>query len=201
MAQKIAFSPSKSAIPSSNGESNQCPAHLLEACRKYLLMVANRSMRPELKVWVAASDLVQETINVALRDFEQFRGTSDKELHGWLTKILSNRMADAVRDSQRQKNDIRRQFSIDDEARAIELSLTDSDGTPSAHVMAQEESRRVHDAINQLDEESRQVIFLRNWEKLPFHEIGRQLGISEAGARKRWTKALAKLRPFLNKKP
>lgn len=196
MTENMASNPVLSVY---GGKSNPCPSHLFETCRKYLLMVANRGMRPELKVWVAASDLVQETIKDALRDFEQFRGTSEKELLSWLTKILSNRIADAVRDSQRQKNDIRKQVSLDDEARSIELSLTDSDGTPSAHVMAQEESRRVHDAINQLNQESRQVIRLRNWEKLPFHKIGQQLGISEAGARKRWAKALDELRFHLKR--
>lgn len=163
-------------------------------------MAANRGMRPELKVWVPASDLVQETIRDALRDFEQFRGTSEKELLAWLTKILSNRIADAVRQSQRRKNDIRKQVSLDDEARMIELSLSHADGTPSAHVMAQEDSRRVHEAIRKLSEDCQRVVRLRHWEKMSFERIGQELGISEAGARKRWAKAVVELRSLLTGK-
>ena len=46
---------------------------------------------------VAASDLVQETLLEAGRDFAHFGGHTRHELLGWLRRILLNNLADANR--------------------------------------------------------------------------------------------------------
>ena len=63
-------------------------AHALEAHRPYLLALANQELQPALRAKEAASDMVQETIILALRDFEQFRGDGAAEMVGWLRRIL-----------------------------------------------------------------------------------------------------------------
>jgi RNA polymerase sigma-70 factor (ECF subfamily) len=70
---------------------------LLERTRRYLLLVANRSLDGELQQKQAASDLVQETFLEARRNFAQFRGESEAELFAWLCRILENKGRDATR--------------------------------------------------------------------------------------------------------
>ena len=60
--------------------SKEALGEALEACRNYLLMVANRQLDPQLRVKGGASDLVQETFLEAQRDFGRFQGTSDAEV-------------------------------------------------------------------------------------------------------------------------
>ncbi len=69
---------------------------LVDRCRNYLLLVANRGLNPDLRVKVGASDLVQETLLAAQRGFDRFEGSSDAELRLWLRRILLNKMASAT---------------------------------------------------------------------------------------------------------
>jgi RNA polymerase sigma-70 factor (ECF subfamily) len=170
------------------------PADLIETCRAYLLMAANKAVGSELRVKVAPSDLVQDTMIAAVQNFEQFNGSSERELLAWLTKILSYRVVDAARKFRRQKADVTREVSIDDEARVIELSITGRDGTPSELLMAEEEERRLMAAMKKLSSEDAELVRLRNWEQLTFDEIGQRIGLSESGARKRWAQAVQELR-------
>jgi RNA polymerase sigma-70 factor (ECF subfamily) len=70
---------------------------LLERCRRYLLLVANHSLDSDLRPKAGASDLVQDTFVEAQQDFSRFQGSSEPELLAWLTKILTNRLANNVR--------------------------------------------------------------------------------------------------------
>ena len=63
---------------------------MLESCRDYLRIVAERALDPDLAAKGGASDLVQETLLGAYRDIDAFRGRSRAELLAWLRKILRN---------------------------------------------------------------------------------------------------------------
>src|SRR5262245_21802963 len=65
----------------------------LEACRQYLLLVANAELAPDLRGKVGASDVVQDTFLDAQRDFGGFHGCSEDELLAWLRRILLNNLA------------------------------------------------------------------------------------------------------------
>ena len=69
----------------------------LKSCREYLLMVAKRRLDADLIAKGGASDLVQETLLGAYRNFAGFRGRSRAELLAWLSSILRNNLADLRR--------------------------------------------------------------------------------------------------------
>jgi RNA polymerase sigma-70 factor, ECF subfamily len=161
-------------------------------------MAANKAVGSELRVKVAPSDLVQETIFAAVQDFKKFAGNTERELLAWLTKILSYRIVGAARRFRSQQADIGREVSIDDEAMEIELSLSGMDGTPSALVMAEDEEKRLLAAMKGLDADDEQLVRMRNWDQLTFAEIGKRLGLSESGTRKRWGQAVQELRRRLD---
>ena len=69
----------------------------LEACRAYLLVIANRELDPRLNAKGGASDLVQETFLEAQRDLAGFHGSSEAEWRGWLRQMLVHNLANFVR--------------------------------------------------------------------------------------------------------
>src|SRR5215470_7553973 len=75
-------------LPAAHAGSNEALGQALEACRGYLLLIAQR----HLEAKGGASDLVQETFLEAQRDFGQFRGTSEAELLAWLRRLLLNNL-------------------------------------------------------------------------------------------------------------
>jgi RNA polymerase sigma-70 factor (subfamily 1) len=164
---------------------------LLEACRPYLLMVANQELDSDLRPRVAPSDLVQESIIAADQDFEKFKGEDERALFAWLSVILQHRIVEAVRRHKRTK---RRSVEKEVLAEYLEnLAEARADSTPSALLMALEEESRLHEAIQKLKERQRRVIYLKCWEKKKLKEIGAELGISEDAAGKVWSSAVMKL--------
>src|SRR5437660_12155487 len=69
---------------------------LLELYRNYLHLLARTQIDLHLQARANPSDLVQETFLQACRNFQQFRGQSEKELLGWLRKILVHNLARLV---------------------------------------------------------------------------------------------------------
>lgn len=170
----------------------------LDACRRYLLLVANKAVGQDLVPKVAPSDLVQETLAAAAEKFEQFHGQTEEDLLRWLTQILSYRIAGAVRQYRRtQKTAVDREVPIEALAENIHRSLVDGD-TPSAFVLAAEEEERLTVAMETLEPLERQIVYQRNWEIKTFDEIGQTLGRSESGVRKIWGQAIRKLRRELD---
>jgi len=75
----------------------ECRERLFALCRSYLGFVARSQVETWLRRKVDASDLVQETMLEAFRDFDRFEGRSEKEWLAWLRRILDHNAADFVR--------------------------------------------------------------------------------------------------------
>jgi RNA polymerase sigma-70 factor (ECF subfamily) len=73
--------------------SREALGRALEACRRYLLHIAQQEVTPALQVKGSASDLVQETFLEAHRAFEHFHGGSEAELRAWLRRLLLHHAA------------------------------------------------------------------------------------------------------------
>lgn len=169
----------------------------LEAGRKYLLQVANRSLDDRLRAKVAASDLVQDTYLAAQRDFGQFRGATEAEFYRWLLAILAHRLANTVRKYRYSKGrDIVRELP----GAAVEEALSkiaDAAATPFAAVLARDEQRRVQIALEQMPEPMRSVLIERTWHGDSFVDIAARRGCTADAVRKTWVRAVRKMRHLL----
>jgi len=171
---------------------------LLEATRRYLLLVANRSLDTRLHQKIAPSDLVQETFIDAHRDFERFTGGSEAELFAWLRHILLHKAADAGRRYRgTAKRNIAEEQPLDDGSSKPGLQVAGHEPTPSAFAVNNETEQRLAEALGQLPTDHRQVIELRSFERLPFSEVGHRMGRSEDAVGKLWFRAIQKLRAGL----
>ena len=70
---------------------------LLTLYRNYLTILATTQLDARLRRRISPSDLVQEAMLGAYRDFPKFRGTTERELLAWLRQILTNHLVGAVR--------------------------------------------------------------------------------------------------------
>jgi RNA polymerase sigma-70 factor (ECF subfamily) len=179
--------------------SSQALGQLLEACRPYLLVVANRQFDPDLRRKAGCSDLLQDTFYDAQRDFSRFHGETQDELRAWLLRILLNNLAETA---QRYRGTCKRQ--VDREVSlaghpdsAGDDALVDTGPSPSAQAMAREQDDEVERVLRRLPEHYRDIIRLRHHERLPFAEIGQRTGRSAEAARKVWMRALEQMRQIL----
>ena len=176
--------------------SREALGQALEACRNYLLLIAEGELAPELRAKGGASDLVQETFLEAQRDFAQFQGTTQAELLAWLRRALLNNLGNFTRHfCAAGKRAVAREVSL-----AGDGSSADAGGglaaplpSPSQEAMAREQAEGLRRALARLPDDYRQVLLLRYEGGHCFEEIGRQLGRSPEAARKLWARAVEHL--------
>jgi len=177
--------------------SPEALGHALQAHRRYLLLVAEKELAPDLRAKGGASDLVQETFVEAQRDFRQFRGESGDEFRGWLRRILLHNLGAFTRRY--------RDCGMRDVGREVGLLADGSNGgpvdglaagsaTPSAVAMAHEQSLALQGALGRLPDDYGRVVRLRYDDKLTFEQIGQEMGRSPEAARKLWARAMDCLR-------
>ena len=171
---------------------------LFEACRSYLGIMARAQMESWMQAKVDASDIVQETLLEAHRDFARFQGKTAPEWLAWLRGILSNNAADVVRKYRgTEKRQTRREVSLktpsdESDVRGVP-DLADSIETPSLQLMRQERELQLADAIVHLAPDYQEVIILRNLQRLPFDEVAKQMGRSRPAVQMLWMRAIRKL--------
>ncbi len=177
--------------------SPEALGNALEAHRRYLLLVAEKELAPDLRAKGGASDLVQETFIEAQRDFEQFRGESGDEFRGWLRRILLHNLGAFTRRFRDcGMRDVGREVGLlgnGSEGQPVEVLAAES-ATPSAVAMAHEQSVALQGALDRLPGEYGRVIRLRYDDNLTFEQIGQEMGRSPEAARKLWARAMDCLR-------
>ncbi|MBL8870543.1 MAG: sigma-70 family RNA polymerase sigma factor [Planctomycetaceae bacterium] len=175
---------------------------LLSMYRGYLLALAVARMDPRLRPRCDASDIVQDTMLEAFRDFRQFRGQQESEFLGWIRQILAHNLACAVKQHVLvEKRDIRKEVETPMQLAANESRLemhenwfVDSAASPSSIVQKQEQLQSVLDRISKLPSHYRDVLLLRHIEELSFEEVAQRLGKTSGAVRMIWLRALESLR-------
>jgi len=178
-----------------NAESRE---RLFEVCRNYLGFIARAQVESWLRVKVDASDVVQQTMLEAHRDFDRFAGDSEKEWLGWLRKILSHNVADLTRHYRgTAKRQARREIPFREPA---ETGLAggapepvDPGVSPSQHLAQQDNELRLAAALAELPPDYQEVIMLRNLQHLPFGDIALQMERSRPAVQMLWMRAIKKL--------
>jgi RNA polymerase sigma-70 factor (ECF subfamily) len=176
--------------------SAEALGQVLEACRGYLLLVAQRELDPQLGAKGGVSDLVQETLLDAVRDFPRFQGNSEAELLAWLRRVLLNNLVSFTRRYRAAgKRAVGREVALDgDHSSAERGGLLAADApSPSAAAMDQEQAAAIQQALERLPEDYRRVIDLRYREERSFEEIGQLLGLTANASRKLWLRAVKRL--------
>jgi RNA polymerase sigma-70 factor, ECF subfamily len=170
--------------------SPEALGRVLEACRFYLLGVADRDLDDGLRAEGEASDLVQETLLEARRDLVHFRGETEADLLAWLRRLLRNNMADFHRHRRRA-----------DGVEVATPGLADSGPPPSARMVGDDRALELQWAMERLPDEHRCVLFLRYQKGLSFEEIARLLGRTPDAARTLWGRAVERLQRELEPTP
>jgi RNA polymerase sigma-70 factor, ECF subfamily len=152
---------------------------------------------------VDASDIVQDVMVEANRRLTEYLGNPTMPFHLWLRHMAKDRLIDAHRRhrvSQRRSLDREQPLAAHDPDRStLELAaqLCDQELTPAAAATWQELQRRFHDAVEQLEEQDREIVLMRHFEELSNQDVAQALGLSGAAASMRYLRAMRRLRALL----
>jgi RNA polymerase sigma-70 factor (ECF subfamily) len=173
--------------------------HLLGLYRNYLQLLAYSGLSGPFQGKADPSDLVQDTLLDAYRDFLQFSGADEQAFTSWLRQIVSRNLIDFVRRYRSAARDVAREESADQVKFVARLcNLGDSvASSPSQSAQRRELGVLVADALSELSGAQREAIVLRTLQDLSWAEVGRRMGRSEEAVRKLWTRALVNLKPLI----
>jgi RNA polymerase sigma-70 factor, ECF subfamily len=135
-----------------------------------------------------AEDLTQETFARAYRKLNLFGGQS--QFYTWLARISLNLLS-----SNRRRKRLENQFAR--EGLEIALESAADRAEPVASLVSRETQMSVRAALEQLDEERRIVVLMRDFDGMDYAEIATTLGIPVGTVRSRLHRARMDLRKAL----
>ena len=174
---------------------------LLDLYRGYLSLLAKLEVGPKLQRKIDPSDIVQETLLDAHRQFPRFEGNTEAQFLAWLRRLLAGKAANTVRhyfgtQARNLQHELEGEFSesFDRMSGFLNRFAVDEGESPSQQVVRREQSVLIADALMQLPSDYRMVIVLRHWDELTFPEIAQRMHRSVDSVEKLWLRALGKLR-------
>lgn len=174
---------------------------LFAKCRNYVALIARTQVESWMRTKIDASDLVQQTLLEAHRGFDEFRGGTETEWLAWLRMILNHNAHDFIRRYKTDKRHIGREVQMQqtapDQSESFFHDPPGPEGTPSQIIVQREREIELADAIAQLTDDHREVIILRNLQRLPFDEIADRMNRSRPAVQMLWMRAIRKLQQQL----
>jgi RNA polymerase sigma-70 factor (ECF subfamily) len=147
--------------------------------RPYLQMLARMAWDGRLGAKLDPSDVVQETLLQAQRNLNQFHGTTDADLAGWLRRILANELAQARRTFRQEKRDLSREHSyealLDQSSMRLAGMPAGDDTSPSMRAEFNERALRIAAAVESLPEAQREAVILHYFQDLTLPEIAERV--------------------------
>lgn len=137
-----------------------------------------------------AADLTQEVFLRAWRSLGKFRG--DSAVSTWLYRITMNLCIDFSRKKSFQAVPL-----TDEEGTELPLPDTRAANSPEAALDSRELSRELRAALDELTEEHRKIVLLRDVSGLSYQEIGKLLRLEEGTVKSRLARARRNLRTIL----
>jgi RNA polymerase sigma-70 factor, ECF subfamily len=164
--------------------------------RTYLLIIANQRLDVGLRGKMDASDVAQQSLMDAHKGFDEFRGQSEGEIKAWVCKLVIHNLVDAGRRFRlSQKRSISKETSWTTEN---ELTAIKDDTSPSTLLRQRETDDEMARAVSQLPQCSQQVLELRHRLGLSHAQVAVELGMTESGAQKLWSRIVLELQERLS---
>jgi RNA polymerase sigma-70 factor (ECF subfamily) len=173
---------------------------LMDRHRDSLHRMIRCRLNPGVAGRVDASDIVQEALLTASRRLAEYLQNPRMPFHAWLRQLARDRLADAYRHELADKRDVAREQAMPaQDASSLDpiAQIRDAELTPAAMLLRKEFAARFSEALDQLQEESREIVLMRHAEQLTNSQAAELLGISEPAAGMRYLRALRQLKSIL----
>lgn len=197
-------------------DTDMAPSELIDRCRKgepaareqlfhryrqYLWLLARAQLGRYLRAKCDPSDIVQQTLLEAHRDFAQFAGKHERELLAWMRQILAHNLYNETRRFAAQQRNAAREVSVEQLRAGLEHSsavlgrcLAAATKSPSQIAAQREDAVRLADLIARLPDDYRTVLVLRIFEGLSAEEVAQRMSRSCGAVRMLQLRALTALR-------
>ncbi len=144
-----------------------------------------------------AEDAAQEVFVKVFRFIGNFNGQSS--FSTWLYRVASNVCLDLLRKAKRQPQNTVSIHQENDEGEEYLMAIEDPEPNPYERAQLSEAQHVLLDALEQLGEEQKRVIILRDIEGLSYEEIAEITNIAPGTVKSRINRARQNLKKLLEK--
>lgn len=190
------------------GGDGQVLGKLLERDRERLRRMVALRLDRRLYGRIDPSDVIQEAQLEAAERLAEYLRNPTMPFFLWLRLITGQRLLalhrrhlGAQMRSARRETPLDRSVLPQATSAALAARLLGRLTSPSAAVIRAEMKARLHEALDCMDALDREVLTLRHFEQLTTPEAARELGISDEAAKKRYLRALQRLKAILTSLP
>jgi RNA polymerase sigma-70 factor (ECF subfamily) len=166
-----------------------------------LAILARTYIGQNLQAKADPSDLVQDTLLEARRDFEQFRGSTEAEFVAWLRTMMANNGAKFVRHYLGvQARDIRREQQLAaafDHSTQMLAKLATPESSPSHRAVRSEAAVLLANALSELPAHYQEAIVSYHLEGRSIKEVATHMKRTEDSIKKLLARALMSLQTTL----
>ena len=170
-----------------------------QAIRRMVQMRIDKAIASRLD----ASDVVQDVLMEASRRLHDYMQNPGLPFHLWLRQLAKDQIIDMHRQHRvAQRRSVDRERSLDAkfaDQSSLDLAaqLQDHELTPAAATIRRELEQRFLCALQDLDDDDREIIQMRHQEQLSNTEVAAALGLSQPAAGMRYLRAVRRLREVL----
>ena len=170
-----------------------------QAIRQMVQMRIDKAIASRLD----ASDVVQDVLMEASRRLQDYLRNPGLPFHLWLRQLAKDQIIDMHRQHRvAQRRSVDRERSLDakfadQSSMDLAAQLKDHELTPAAATIRRELEQRFLCALQELDEDDRDIIQMRHQEQLTNTEVAAALGLSQPAAGMRYLRAVRRLREVL----
>lgn len=178
-------------------------AALLQKYRPQLKLYLNGRICGVLRQRIDSSDVIQEVAMHGVGSAASVDYLRTQSPLRCLQLLAGHRLYEIFRyHLEREKRDPRRERSLDDgnsSTMALARLLADSMLSPAQNLLQAERILMVHQALDSMDADGRQILTWVHYESLTRSSLGERLGINEEAARKRYSRALKQFGDIMQK--
>lgn len=178
---------------------------LLERHRDAVRRMIDMRMDQKLVRRVDASDIVQDVLIEANRRLADYLKNPVMPFHLWLRHMAKDRLIDAHRRhrgaakrSLDREQPIASPGKLDQSTLDLVAELQAGERGPASEAAWRELQASFVTAIDQLDEQDREVVLMRHFEKLSNSEVAKALDLSPPAASMRYLRAVRRLKSLLS---
>jgi RNA polymerase sigma-70 factor (ECF subfamily) len=171
---------------------------LLLRHRPGLVAFVAARLDPRVRPRLDPSDVVQEAQLEVARRMSDFLEREPMPFHLWVRKAAYERMLKLRRRHvETRRRSVGREHRLPNDSSLTLARVLLSTGSPSSEAQAREFAERVTAAVANLAEADREVLLMRQVERLSYDEVACLLEVTPAAARQRYGRALLRLRQVL----
>jgi RNA polymerase sigma-70 factor (ECF subfamily) len=177
---------------------------LLERHREALRRMIDLRMDRALVRRVDASDIVQDVMLEANRRLQEYLASPTMPFQLWLRHMARDRLIDAHRRhrvagrrSLDREQPLVARADLDRSTLELAAQLCDQELTPAAAATWHELQRRFQQAVEELDDQDREIVLMRHFEELSNQQVAELLELSPAAASMRYMRAMRRLRGLM----